>query len=1147
MNSQPDGRQRKIDELFDELIELDLNQRKAYLDAAKLPEEIRVEVESLIHADSGVPLGTEPFQPIPAVNIAELLPDSLQPDYLLGSKLGPYEITEHIGSGGFGAVYKGVRAETFEKKVAIKIIRADRASSKEALRRFDVERQVLAELEHENIARLLDGGCTEHGLPYFVMEYINGKSITDFCDERRAAVDDRLQLFMQVCRATSHAHRFGVVHRDIKPGNILVTPEGVPKLVDFGIVKIVGSSGAMGLQNETNTDQLPLTPAYASPEQFRGQPVSVASDVYSLGIVLYELLVGVQPFSFQGLMPHELLNLVSDTEPIWPSNALMRSDTTSLPSSDTTARSCDIAARRSSSTDGLRRQLRGDLDHIVLKAVRREPHHRYESVDRLVADIENYFEGRPVDARSGTLGYLAGKFMRRHKVSVAAAVFGVLALVIGLISTLTALQSANRSAEDANRAVKNYAIANHELELMAALPEYDDGNVVDAFRRLIAIGPDSPYPEAAGWEWYYAWNRLAEATRGPMLNDAGRKILQIGRNGELVLTTGSHVMSWKLQDAILQKAPNTELKIDFASNWNTHAIDCSVEKSLLAYFDGANALTLNLANLRTGKILDTFEMPSEWIRVGDKRTFTLEFSPDGSLLASRHIGVTCLWRIDLEQKQIEPLEQIYPEHNGTRLRFSPDSRHFAMPNPHGYGIVSVWDVETRQMIWKGQHNIVHCVCWSKDNARIFSGALADGVRIWNATDGQLLEHISAVEAVTSVAVSTDNRLLAIGGMNGIVHLWDLVEKRVIASYRGHLSTVYNCEFVDSDTVLLTTDQKNGVRLWPVPGRESSITQSLGLPTHSRIRGHNDRVASIAFHPSFEFFATGSDDRTAKLWSVQDGHLIREFQLKGQGWSVSFSANGKMLGVEESLNPDTKTSFFRWWDPQTGEHIKSFEEEQHRFHKKLNVLRIQSGQSTHIANFSGMDLAPSIQLPKHPDRLSKFSFANRSASFARTYYDGKLHIFRVDGNEIRNQIEIDAHDYRMWACEFSSDDSLVATGSLDGKIKLWDTQTGNQIAQMLDHGGEVRDVAFHPNGKRLASASNDGTVMIWEVPSGKHRFTLQGAQAGMASVAFSPDGTLVAGGLDGSIFIWRAATKNDYQKRLPIAQKRFSLGGEYSAN
>ncbi len=316
-------------------------------------------------------------------------------DPLIGRRVGAYRLEYEIGRGGMGAVYLGVRADNeFQKRVAIKLIKRG-MDTDFILRRFRRERQILASLDHPHIARLLDGGTTEDGLPYFVMEYIEGQPLYRHCDARRLGIAERLHIFQQICDAVHFAHQNLIVHRDIKPSNILVTADGAPHLLDFGIAKLLSPELGADTIDATGTVARLMTPEYASPEQVRGERARPTSDVYSLGTVLYELLTGHRPLRLRSRAMYEIARVICEEEPELPSESLMRTDHLASASAVTLEA---VYQARSASPEELRHALAGDLDRIVLKALRKDPRQRYQSAAELREDITRHLEGRPVSA-----------------------------------------------------------------------------------------------------------------------------------------------------------------------------------------------------------------------------------------------------------------------------------------------------------------------------------------------------------------------------------------------------------------------------------------------------------------------------------------------------------------------------------------------------------------------------------------------------------------------------------------------------------------------------------------------------------------------------------------------------------------------------
>lgn len=406
---------RQIRNLFDATLEHDTETRNAFLqEACQGDEELLVEVGRLLAAQG------EPTAWIDESVLGPPLPR------LEGRNVGSYEVLRQVGEGGMGAVYLAARTDrTARELVALKIVRPEMANE-EVLRRFKREREILESLDHPNIARVFDGGVTSDGLPYLVMEYVDGQPIDAYCDEHRLDPGARLKLFRDVCAAVQYAHEHRVVHRDLKPSNILVTARGVVKLLDFGISKLAASGS--DTPTLTRTDLLLMTPEYASPEQVTGLAATPASDVYALGVVLYELLTGRRPYRLRSRILREIVRVICDELPARPSAAVTRKDVDEgAPTPDTVSR-----ARALSSTE-LRRQLVGDLDYILLKALEKDPIQRYRSAQQFSEDLGLHLSGRMVEARRYAALKRAGRLALQNRWWLIAASAVSLAVSSGLI------------------------------------------------------------------------------------------------------------------------------------------------------------------------------------------------------------------------------------------------------------------------------------------------------------------------------------------------------------------------------------------------------------------------------------------------------------------------------------------------------------------------------------------------------------------------------------------------------------------------------------------------------------------------------------------------------------------------------------------
>jgi eukaryotic-like serine/threonine-protein kinase len=483
-------RWRRIEDLFMDAVEMSPTEASRYLDrVCNGDTELRREVDLLLESDRQAQGGLQSAVQQAAVSLRQQI-DNSSPVYV-GRRIGPYEIVREIGRGGMGAVYHAVRVdEQYLRSVAIKFI-AHGMSSDEARARFLRERQILATLQHPNIAALLDGGTTEDGLPYIVMEFIEGEPLTAYCRRKELSIPERLELFVSLCSAVQHAHQALVIHRDIKPSNVLVTPDGVPKLLDFGIAKLMAGDFIPGDRRDTRTEFRRLTPQYASPEQIRGETLTTATDIYSLGVLLYEVLTFESPYRITGRTSQEIERAVCDSEPL----------------------RLTAAARQDPK---LRRMLAGDLENIVLMALRKEPERRYPTVQQFADDISRYLKGLPVSAREETLFYLASKLIRRNRLAAAAFALLALSLVFGWMATIRESRRtqarfnelrkiANVMLYDVNRQIAPLPGATPARELLVAT----------ALEYLNSLSRDASNDLSLQWEISQAYEQIGDVQGDP--------------------------------------------------------------------------------------------------------------------------------------------------------------------------------------------------------------------------------------------------------------------------------------------------------------------------------------------------------------------------------------------------------------------------------------------------------------------------------------------------------------------------------------------------------------------------------------------------------------------------------------------------------
>jgi serine/threonine protein kinase len=523
-------RWQQIEAVFEQTLELPAEKRSGFLKhRCGGDQQLRREVESLLdsHARAGNFID----------NRTHFYQEFDEADVPLPQLIGPYRIVRELGRGGMGAVYLAERAdEQYQKQVAIKLIKRG-MDTDSVLRHFRNERQILAGFDHPNIARLFDGGTTEDGLPYFVMEYIEGLPIDEYCNKHTLALPEYLRLFREVCAAVTYAHRHLVIHRDIKRTNILVTADGVPKLLDFGIAKIL-QAGDGALPFVTMTGMRLMTPETASPEQVRGEPVTTASDVYSLGVVLYELLTGRFPYRFSSQTPREIERAITEQAPEKPSTAVFKNQQSKIINP---------------------KFIRGDLDNIVLMALRKEPARRYQSVEQLSEDIRRHLETRPVLARADTVSYRAGKFIRRNKIALAAGSLILLSLVAGLIATTWEARREKRRFNDVRQLAHSVLFDYHDaIKDLPGATKVRERLVQDGLTYLDSLTKEAGGDPALQRELADAYERVGDV-RGQVFSAS---------LGDRAGALDSYNKALHIRESLVAAAPrNTQNRRDLAASY----------------------------------------------------------------------------------------------------------------------------------------------------------------------------------------------------------------------------------------------------------------------------------------------------------------------------------------------------------------------------------------------------------------------------------------------------------------------------------------------------------------------------------------------------------------------------------------------------
>ena len=1057
----------RIEALFQAALKRPAHERSAFLHQACNGEpELLAELESLLasHEQAG------DFLVEPVLVDAEAVGESLS-----GRRIGAYQLLKEIGAGGIGLVYLAIRADDeYRKLVAVKLIKLG-MDTRAIVRRFRHERQMLADLEHANIARLIDGGTTDDGRPYFVMEYVEGVPLDEYCDQHRLSVDERLKLFRTVCGAVHYAHQNLIVHRDLKPSNILVTADGIPKLLDFGIAKWLHPEPSV--QTRTSTGLRPMTPDYASPEQVRGETITTASDVYALGVLLYELLTGRHPYLTDDRWLPEVERLICEAEPERPSAMVSRAEG-------------PRPAGWGGSLATLRRRLAGDLDNIVLMALRKEPARRYASAQEFSEDIRRHLDGLPVIARKDTLAYRASKFVRRNKAAVVAATLVFVSLLSGLAATTW---EAYRASQQRIRA-EQQELSNRRLlyatQMNLAYQAWDQTNMRLVEELLEAQRPQPVQEDLRGFEWHYLW-RVSHRERLTLRYN----LATFSPDGQRLLVRGldDHVKLW---DIATQKEV-----ADLKGYGGATRMAFSADGRSLAFgdFDGRVELWDGALRQRLGTLMGHTSVVS-----------SVAFSPDGRILASASIdGTLKLWDV-AERKELATLER-----KGRRVDpypvavFSPDGQLLATAVEQD--VVTLWDVGKRQKVGtlQGHKDRVTSIAFSPDRTLVASGSLDKTIRLWEVATRNELAVIDGHERdVTTVAFSPDGKTLASGSIDHTIKLWDVATRHELTTLKGHFHWVVFVTFSPDGTLLVSSSADSTVKLWDVAAaREEPIT----------LRGHSQGLADVAFSPDGRLLATGSMDKTAKLWDPET-HLELA-TLSGHTASVSylaFSPDGKTL-VTASRDGTAKV-----WDLSSKKEIRTLIPRRGPLHgvrfSSDGKLLAGAGDDPAVVVWDARTWQEWPPLRGHTRNVWAVHFSPDGKLLASGSWDGTVRLWDVAAQREWHSIPSDGSE--IFSLVFSPDSRLLAIGRGNGTVTLWDVAARRDYATLSAHVRYVSFVAFSPDGKRLATGGEDRIIKVWDLVTKQVVGTFHGHQAAIPDAAFSPDGRILASvSEDGTAKLW----------------------------
>jgi WD40 repeat protein/serine/threonine protein kinase len=1083
--------------IFSAARRLPAGQRDAYLDQACAGDALlRRRVAELLAADEAAgdflkELALEEGEEDTPPNRRSSAPN---PEEKPGDRIGRYKLLEVIGEGGCGVVYVAEQTEPVRRRVALKVIKLG-MDTKQVVARFEAERQALALMDHPNIAKVFDAGATDTGRPYFVMELVHGLRITDYCDQHQLTTKERLDLFIKVCQAIQHAHQKGIIHRDIKPSNILVTihdDKPVPKIIDFGIAK--ATEGRLTEATiYTQLHQFIGTPAYMSPEQagLTVLDIDTRSDIYSLGVVLYELLAGRTPFDAKELLASGLEAMrqtIREKDPVKPSTRLATLQREEL---TTTAR------RRSSDAPSLLRQLQGDLDWIVMKALEKDRARRYETANGVAADIQRHLDNEAVLARPPSNVYRFQKMVQRNKLAAAAAAAVVAALLIGLgFSWWMFLKE---------KAARQRAVAAEETQRQWLVQaEAAEKKARTQASRAEAASIETRMTMATS-DFMHAVRLISEDDGDEALAYLQRS-LSANPTNQAALTRLATFLTyhpWEVYSLVL----------DPHSSVNSAQFSPDGKRIVTASDDG----TARVWDAQTGQPL------TESLKHRD-RVWSAKFSPDGTRIVTASQDHTArVWDAQTGQPLTDPLR-----HNSRLIsaQFSPDGKRIVTASNDS----RVWDAQTGKLLAGPlpHDREVTTAQFSSDGMRVVTGSGDVTARVWDAQSGQpLTEPLVHTGWVHLAQFSPDGkRILTAASHDATARVWDAQTGRLLTALLGHKGEVTDGRFSPDGKRIVTASEDGTARVWDAQS---------GQPLTDPLK-HNAGVNSAQFSSDGWRIVTASGDGTARVWNAQSGQALTEplRHNKALG-SAQFSPDGQRIL--------TITQGIAWvWDIRNGQPLPEI------LHNVGPVNSVQfSPDGRRIVAGCGDKTArvwdaasgqPLTEPLNYDGGVISTQFSPDGKWMVTTSWDHTARVWDAQsGQPLTEPLQ---HGGVVYSAQFSPDGKRIVTACEDKCVRVWDAQTGQQLTEPLKHGGLVYSAQFSPEGKRIVTASEDKSARVWDAQTGQPLSEPLKHGSYVFSAQFSPDGKrIVTASYDNTARVWDAQTGQPLTGSLQVGAWVFS--------
>jgi eukaryotic-like serine/threonine-protein kinase len=988
-----------------------------------------------------------------------------------------YTLLEQIGEGGMGAVYLAQQSEPIQRMVALKLIKPG-MDSRDVIARFEAERQTLALMDNPNIAQVLDAGTTPDGRPYFVMELVRGVPITEYCEEERLSVRDRISLFIDVCRAVQHAHQRGIIHRDLKPSNLMVTlHDGIPvvKVIDFGVAKALNRE----LTEKTlltQFSQMIGTPLYMSPEQaeMSGLDIDTRSDVYSLGVVLYELLTGTTPFDHEKLVQagfDGMRRIICEVEPPRPSQQIrtLKADSTSL------------ARNRPADPRQLSLLMKRELDWIVMKALEKNRNRRYESASSLAADLIRYLAGEPVQAYPPSVLYRLRKLTRRYKGFVTAAALTVLLMLIGLMISARLAVRASRAEQVARTAQEEAEKTSEEMrsllyasDVMLASRDWQQNDSQKLRERLARHIPTPGQRDLRSFEWHYLWKQqeveeFEIANLGSAVYD-----IALAPDGKLFAAVGAAAVIHFFD--LASGAPWSTID---THQLETNGIAFSPDSSRIAAAgdDG----TLRVWDLGTRRELWNTE-------AHDGIAYQVRYSPSGEIL------VTCgeddrvrLWdatsgsSLGTLNEHQEDVETIDVSASGIVAAGDQASK------------VSLWDLPARAAVWTAgdRESIPTSSVVFSDHGCLAQANILGQLIIMDIHSQAIVAERQLESGIQSLAFAPNGSWLAVGDRAGQLRVinfergaWDL---RATRQWAAHDGRIYALD-VTPDGKRIISGGADGRIIVSKP-RSAETDRVVSFPNRfwkmKPINGGN--------------YLLGGQGLTVHC--DQAGNVLQEFGPPGY-WDIDLASGGNlMFGVNSHE--------LAAWNLKSEK--KVFQSPQQEQVEYLSLAATQDGQTVCVA-CKLADGSRQLQIIDVGSGRPIKQFPVRSANHLAISPDAHWLIFDSDNElilyDLTSQTIVDTwHGHRggINGLRFSPDGNRLGSVSEDRTLKLWSVPTGELLYSVIAHGTDALDLAFTPDGRRIATSGDDLTLRIWDGQNAQPLWEYSVAEGQARRLCFSSDG------------------------------------------